>query len=115
MVSDETFDSLVSYLSDRVGPSVARGYGEGDSSPKKDKEAQLCDLFEHYTYMDGQGYFLLSGSGVLHVYNGKYYEKVTTETFLNEVIKSVLTNVGVRKVYCKFSNKVIAKECFSGM
>ena len=115
MVSDETFDSLVSYLSDRVGPSVARGYGEGDSSPKKDKEAQLCDLFEHYTYMDGQGYFLLSGSGVLHVYNGKYYEKVTTETFLNEVIKSVLTHIGVSKVYCKFSNKVIAKECFSGM
>lgn len=115
MVSDETFDSLVGYLCDRISPSVNAGYGEGDASPKKDKEAELCDLFEHYTYMDGQGYFLLSQSGVLHVYNGKYYEKVTTETFLNELIKTVLCNIGVSKVYCKFSNKVIAKECLSGM
>lgn len=115
MVSDETFDSLVSYLSGTIGVSVNVGYGEGDTAPKKDKEAALCDLFEHYTYMDGKGYFLLSGSGVLHVYNGRYYEKVTTSTFLSEVVKSVLTELGVSKVYCKFSNKFIAKECLSGM
>lgn len=115
MVKDETFDALVAYLSERIGPSVREGYGDEDTSPKKSKEAELCDLFEHYTYMDGQGYFLLSSSGFLYVYNGKYYEKVTTETFLNEVIKTVLTKIGVGKMYCKFSNKFIAKECLSGM
>lgn len=115
MVSDETFDFLVSYLYDKISPSVQEGYGSDDISPRKNKEAELCDLFEHYTYMDGQGYFLLSSSGMLHVYNGKYYEKVTTDTFLNEVIKTVLHNIGVSKVYSKFSNKVIARECLSGM
>lgn len=115
MVSDETFDLLVKYLSDKIGCSVSKDYGRNDSSVKKDKEAELCDLFEHYVYMDGEGQFLLSSSGVLHVFNGKYYEKVTTETFLSEIIKTVLKEIGVSNVYCKNSNKMIAKECFSGM
>lgn len=115
MVSDETFESLVEYLSDRIGCSVEDGFGRDDNSVKKNKEADLCDLFEHYIYMDGERMFLLSDSGVLHVFNGQYYEKVTTETFLNEIIKTVLKEIGVSNTYCKNSNKMIAKECFSGM
>lgn len=115
MISEQTFESLVDYLVETVGASVMPGYGEGDNTPKKDKEAELCDLFENHIYVGGSGYFLLSDSGVLHVFNGKYYEKVTTETFLQEVIKNALARMRVGKVYQKFSNKVIAKECFSGM
>lgn len=115
MVNDDTFEYLTDYLYDRISPSVKPGYGEEDNSPKKNKEAELCDLFEHYTYMNGDGALLMSDSGVLYVYNGKYYEKVTTETFFNEVIKTVLSRMQVSKVYCKNSNKFIAKECCSGM
>lgn len=115
MVSDETYEFIVDYLYERISPSVGGSYGEDDVSPKKDKEANLCDLFESYVYMDGQGYFLLSDTGVLYVYNGRWYERVTTETFLSEVVKGVLTRIGINKVYSKFSNKFIAKECLSGM
>ena len=115
MVKDETFEYLVDYLYERISPSVEIGFGKEDNSPKKSKEAELCDLFEHYVYMNGEGTFLLSDSGVLYVYNGRYYEKATTDTFFNEVIKTVLSKMGVSKVYCKMSNKFIAKECISGM
>ena len=97
MVNDDTFEYLTEYLYDRISPSVKPGYGEEDNSPKKNKEAELCDLFEHYTYMNGDGALLMSDSGVLYVYNGKYYEKVTTETFFNEVIKTVLSRMQVSK------------------
>ena len=49
MVNDDTFEYLTDYLYDRISPSVKPGYGEEDNSPTKNKEAELCDLFEHYT------------------------------------------------------------------
>ena len=115
MISDETFNNLVDYLSERIGCSVVEGLGRDDNFVKKSTEAELCDLFERYVYMNEEGNFLLSDSGVLHVWNGKYYEKCTTSTFLNEIIKSVLHKIGVSNVYCKNSHKMIAKECLSGM
>ena len=47
MVKDETFEYLVDYLYERISPSVEIGFGKEDNSPKKSKEAELCDLFEH--------------------------------------------------------------------
>lgn len=106
---------MVDYLYETVGKSIQPGYGNEDVSPKRDKEAQLCDLFERYVYSAGMGMFLLSDSGVLYVYNGRYYEQITTKTFLQEVVKRTLERMEVGLVYQKISNKFISNECFSGM
>lgn len=115
MIRQATFDYMVDYLCATVGPSIEAGYGSEDASPKRDKESQLCDLFERYVYSAGMGMFLLSDSGVLYVYNGHYYEQITTKTFLQEVIKRTLERMRVGLVYQKISNKFISNECFSGM
>lgn len=115
MVSIQTTKYLADYLYKEISLSIPVNYGDGDTSPKKDKEANLCDLFEDFIYMADGGYFLMSESGVIWVYNGKHYEKVTTATFLKELIKRVLKKIGVSKVYEKFTPKFIANECMSGM
>lgn len=115
MVSGETTKFLADFLYDKIGKSVPVGFGDGDSSPKKDKEANLCDLFETYTYSAGMGYFLMSKSGVMYVYNGRYYEQVTTKTFLQELVKRTLKRMRTGIVYQKFSHKKIADECINGM
>lgn len=115
MVSEETTKYLSDFLYDKISKSVQKDYGLGDVSPKKDKEAELCDLFETYIYAANLGYFLMSGSGVMYVYNGRYYEMVTTKTFLQELVKKTLKRIDVAKVYQKFSHSKIANECLNGM
>lgn len=75
----------------------------------------LCRLFRNHMYASGAGYFLYGDNGVIYVYNGNYYEKVTTKTFLQEVIKATLAKLEVDIVYQEFSHKKIADECMSGM
>lgn len=115
MISEETFNMLSDFLLDKISPTIPPGYGEDDISPKKKTEAQLCKLFENYVYAAGMGYFLMGKNGVLYVYNGRYYEQVTTKTFLQVVIKHTLQKLGVGIVYQEFSHKKIADECLAGM
>lgn len=111
MASESLFKLLSDFLIERIQVSVEKGYGSGDASPKKDKEAELCDLFEKYVCRCGEDNFLMSRTGVLHVYNGRHYEKIDTEAFLPQLIKIVLARLGVAKVYEKFSYRKIADEC----
>lgn len=115
MASSKTFSFLSGYLYECISKSVQINFGDGDSSPKKRNEAMLCRLFRNHMYASGVGYFLYGDNGLLYVYNGKYYEKVTTKTFLQEVIKETLTRLEVDIVYQEFSHKKIADECLSGM
>lgn len=115
MASNKTFRFLSDYLYERISVSVQENFGEGDSSPKKRNEAMLCKLFRNHMYASGAGYFLYGDNGVLYVYNGCHYEKVTTKTFLQEVIKETLGKLKVDIVYQEFSHKKISDECMSGM
>lgn len=115
MTSSNTFEYLVGYLTETVGASFPEDYGADDGGVRKSKEASLCDIFERYIYRADMRRFLLSRSGVLYVYNGKYYEEVVTETFLKEVIKATMARMGVGLVYQKYSPKFIAAECLAGM
>jgi P4 family phage/plasmid primase-like protien len=122
MIGSETIDYLIGYLYDNIMPSLPnynntdiQPFGEGDSRPQKNSEAKLCDLFERYIYRTHSKIFQLSVSGVLHVFNGKYYEKVTKKTFLQEIIKKAMEKMDIGLVYQKLSNKFIANECLSGM
>lgn len=115
MAALDTFRFLSDYLYGRISPSVPIGYGEGDSSPKKRTEAMLCTLFRDHMYAAGKGYFLYGDNGLVYVYNGKYYEKVTTKTFLQELIKETLRKLEVDVVYQEFSPKKIAEECMCGI
>ena len=112
---DCAFDFLSKYLFDRLSVSVPAKYGYDDVSPKKNVEAMLCDLFEKHVYKSGDGYFLIGGNGMIYVYNGRYYERVETDTFVREVIKNTLTMLDVGIVYQKFSHRKIAEECISGI
>jgi P4 family phage/plasmid primase-like protien len=115
MISESTFNYCVDFLYEHINPSITAELRNDDDSEKKGKVACLCEFFERYVYKSGMGKFLMSKSGVLHVYNGKFYEKVTTKTFMNEVVKNALGKMGVGLVYQKISNKKIAEECLSGM
>lgn len=115
MASSSTFKFLSDYLYDRISVSVQENFGDGDSSPKKRNEAMLCKLFRNHMYASGVGYFLYGDNGVLYVYNGRHYEKVTTKTFLQEVVKETLSKLKVDIVYQEFSHKKISEECMSGM
>lgn len=115
MTSDGTFDYLVNYLVSMIGKSIPEGFGSDDKSPVKRTEAELCDLFENYIYLNGSKFFMFSNTGVVWVYNGKHYEKVENKTFLREVIKRAMKKMGVALVYQKFSHGKIAEECLSGM
>jgi P4 family phage/plasmid primase-like protien len=90
-------------------------FGAEDDRPKKSREAKLCDLFERYIYRTHSKTFQLSTSGILYVFNGKFYERVTKKTFLQELIKKAMESMNVGLVYQKLSNKFIAGECLSGM
>lgn len=115
MASKRTFDFLSEYLYERISASVSPNFGDSDNSPKKRNEAMLCRLFRNHMYASGPGYFLYGENGVLYVYNGSYYEKALTKSFLQEVIKETLVKLDVDVVYQEFSNKKIADECISGM
>lgn len=114
-MSSDTFDYLSDFLYDKISPSLESNFGIGDTSPKKDKEAELTKLFRTYIYRAGMGYFLMNASGVIYVYNGKYYEFAETKTFLKEVVRFTLERLNVATVYCEFSHKKIADECIIGM
>jgi P4 family phage/plasmid primase-like protien len=122
MIGSKTIGYLVDYLYENIVPNIPKsddpnegGFGMADTRPVKSKEARLCDLFERYIYRVKSGIFLLSTSGVLYVFNGQFYEKVTKASFLQEVIKKTLEKLDVGLVYQKLSNKFIANECFTGM
>lgn len=115
MASSKTFKFLSEFLFERISKSVPLKFGDGDSSPRKRSEAMLCRLFRNHMYADGAGYFLYGDNGVLYVYNGSFYEKVTTKTFLQEVIKETLAKMDVDIVYQEFSHRKIADECMAGM
>lgn len=110
-----TMDYLVEYLYSTISPSITSEYRSEDDSPKKRKEASLIRLFRNYVYGSGAGYFLLGENGVLYVYNGRYYEKITTKTFLNEVIRSAMVKLGIGGVYCEITFSTIGDKCLSGM
>lgn len=115
MVTKETTQFLIDYLYDRISPSVKEGFGDGDASPKKDKEGQLGLLFEKYIFRANLGYFLMSDSGVLYVYNGKYYELVDSQMYLHELIKQVLMKMNVGIPYQTNSFKKIAEDCLNAI
>lgn len=115
MISAGTFEYLSEYLRDKISPSIEPNYGFGDQQPKKDKEAELTRLFRNWVYRNGMGYFLMNKSGVVYVYNGKYYESAETKTFLREVVRFTLESLKVATVYCEFTHKKIESECLVGM
>lgn len=115
MVSKETTKFLSDFLYDNISVSVPVGYGDGDASPKKDKEGNLVLLFEKYIYGANLGYFLMSESGVLYAYNGKYYEQIDSKMYLHKLVKDVLIRMKVGVSYQTNSFRKIAEDCLNAI
>lgn len=107
---------MVDYLTEKMRRHYPEpGAGSSDDRVNKRFEGELCSLFEDYIYRDGSGYFLMSKSGKLVVYNGLGYEEADTNTVLHGIIKSVMLNLGIGVVYTTNSVKKIAEECLVQM
>lgn len=114
MVNETAMNYLIDFLYDNIKKSIPEGYGKGDNFPKKDKKAELCNLFETYVYTTS----FEDKAGFIYIYNGKYYEQYNKKEylpFLRELIKRTLKRMNVAVVYQKNSSSFIAKRCISGI
>ena len=110
----ELKEYIVNYLVDKVGISI---WGRGVEASRVDKllEAQIGKLFERYiTGKDGDNidrYFLVDEGGILYIYNGSNFERITNEDTLKYLIKLAMEKSNVGEVYQYNSSKKIADEC----
>lgn len=110
----ELKEYIVNYLVDKVGDSI---WGRGAEASRVNKlvEAQIGRLFERYiTGKDGDKidrYFLVDEGGILYIFNGSNFERITNENTLKYLIKLTMEKSNVGAVYQYNSSKKIADEC----
>ena len=106
-------ETIINYLNNTVGCSIYKA-GDMDTKVNKFTEASIGQLFENYiTGNDGDKVMqliLIAESGEPYAYNGKYFECITPET-LQYIIKRVMADNEVGKVYQFNSHKKITDEC----
>lgn len=110
----ELKEYIVNYLVEVVGNSI---WGRDADASKINKlvEAQIGKLFERYiTGKDGDNidrYFLVDEGGILYIFNGHHFERITNEETLKYLIKLTMEKSNVGCVYQYNSSKKIADEC----
>lgn len=114
-MEETKIEYLVGYLVESIKDNYVGGMGQTDTTVNKLKEAELCSFFEDYVYKDGSGYFLMSKSGQLYVYNGRGYEETEGKELLHTCIKEAMRRMDIGLVYQMNSAKKIADECLSHM
>lgn len=109
MKYEDVIDYLVSTAKDEI-----EGLGHGDSKIDKLKEAELCETFDAYICGEdsdeGCDFFKVEEGDVIFLYNGHAYEKID-DVRMRYVIRKVLEQTHVGKVYRRNSAKKIAEEC----
>lgn len=109
------YQHIIDYLAATAGPSIENS-GLSDERVNKRTEAGLCQSFRRYICGapgdSGCDYFKVDGEGLLHVFNGRYFEMMLEETFL-ELIREVMERMNVGIVYQTGSAKVVMEYCLN--
>ena len=107
------YEDVIDYLVATAGDEI-RGKGDGDNKVDKLKEAELCEAIDAYICGEegdeGNDFFKVEVGDVIHLYNGRNYEKID-DIKMRYIIKKVLEKAHVGIVYRRNSAKKIADEC----
>ena len=113
MVDSATFAYLQGWLVDAIRPEYVKGslskWASYDGKVNKGTVSKLWNLFDR-AVCGGSDKRLRTAEGKLYVYNGRWYEKVDEDTFLKELVRRVLTELGVSDTYRFYGASRIACE-----
>jgi len=109
------YAEIVDYLVSTAGLSIENS-GLTDKRVDKLTEAGIMKTMRRYVCGiegdDGNDFFKVDDDGLLYVFNGRYYEQMIEETFL-EIINEVLERCNVGIVYQTGSSKAIKDYCLN--
>ena len=109
------YAEIVDYLVSTAGLSI-ENQGLTDKRVDKLTEAGIMKAMRRYICGiegdDGNDFFKVDDDGLLYVFNGRYYEQMLEETFL-EIINEVLERCNVGIVYQTGSGKAIKDYCLN--
>lgn len=107
------YDYIIDYLCSTAGPAI-EGAGATDERVNKRTEAGIAESLRRYICGEegdsGNDYFRADQSGLLYIYNGKFFERMNDIKFLG-IIRNVLRKMQVGLVYSMDSAKRIADYC----
>lgn len=111
------YSYIVDYLCATAGPSI-EGAGAGDERVNSRTEAGIAESLRRYVCGEegdeGNDYFRVDELGLLHVFNGKFFEMMDDVVFTG-IVRSVLRRAGVGIVYLMTSAKRIADYCMASL
>lgn len=118
MVNDETFSYLESWLLSEIKPEYDKSADERFGVKKmaayegklnKGVISKLWVLFDRHICGGSDKRVRVAGRD-LYVFNGRWFEKVPEPTFLKELVRRVLTELGVSDTYRLYGASRIAEE-----
>ena len=93
------YDYIVEYLCSTAGMSFD-GFGSSDERVNKRTEAGIAESFRRYVCgMDGDtgnDFFRVDDMGMLHVFNGKFFEMMNDVVFTG-IIREVMRRMNVER------------------
>lgn len=111
------YDYIIDYLCSTAGPQID-GAGSSDERVNKRVEAGIAESLRRYICGvdgdEGNDYFRADQSGLLYIYNGKFFERMNDIKFLG-IIREVLRRKDVGIVYIMDSAKRIADYCIESL
>jgi len=111
------YEYIIDYLCHTAGASIG-GSGQDDERVNKRTEAGIAESFRRYICGivgdSGNDYFRVDSMGMLHVFNGKYFEMMNDVVFTG-IIREVMRRTEVGIVYRMDSAERIAKYCIASL
>ncbi len=119
MISEATYEYITKTLTKKIlaEKEIAETlkYASGNRKPSKGVTAHLSDVIEKHMYRSKDKYILVSEQGDMYAYGGRGWERIEQNNFMRELIKRILTEMGVSVTYKTYSVDKIATECMSGL
>lgn len=123
MVSQQTFDYLQRWLVEAMRPDFERNTREGredsllrwssyNGKINKGIISKIWELFDRYICC-GDDKRIRVKDDDLYVYNGRWFERVAERSFMKELVRRVLTEIGVSSTYRFYGATKIAEECMA--
>lgn len=118
MIDNSTFTYLVDWLVSAIKPEYDKSEDEKfgvkkmasyDGKLNKGTVSKLWVLFDKHI-CGGTEKRMRTKDGELYVFNGKWFEEVSETTFLKELVRRVLTELGVSPTYRFYGARDISSE-----
>lgn len=111
------YDYIIEYLCQTAGPAID-GAGADNERVNKRIEAGIAESLRRYVCGEdedeGNDYFRVDDMGLLHVFNGKFFEMMNDIVFTG-IVREVMRRMNVGIVYRMDSAERIAKYCIASL